>query len=72
MAEYVIKMADERGHVLEQLENGGSEGEVRERYAQRGFYVYSVKPKGLLSTELRRPSVARSSRTSSSSSTSSS
>jgi len=55
MAEYVIKMADERGHVLEQLENGGSEGEVRERYAQRGFYVYSVKPKGLLSTELRLP-----------------
>ena len=55
MAEYVIKMADERGHVLEQLENAGSESEVRERYAQQGFHVYSVKPKGLLSAELRLP-----------------
>lgn len=55
MAEYVIKMADERGHVLEQLENGGSEGEVRERFSQQGFYVYSVRPKGFLSAELRLP-----------------
>ncbi len=55
MAEYVIKMADERGHVLEQLENGGSEGEVRDRYSQQGFLVYSVKPKGLFSSEIRLP-----------------
>lgn len=55
MAEYVIKMADERGHVLEQLENGGSEGEVRDRYSQQGFLVYSVKPKGLFSSEVRLP-----------------
>jgi type IV pilus assembly protein PilC len=55
MAEYVIKMADERGHVLEQLENGGSEGEVRERYAQQGYLIYSVKPKGLFSSEVRLP-----------------
>ena len=48
MSEFVIKMADERGHVLEQVENAASEGEARERYARRGFLVYSVKPRGLL------------------------
>src|SRR5271165_5432705 len=55
MAEYMIRMADERGHVLEQVELGNSEGEVRERFAQQGFLVYWVKPKGLLSAELRLP-----------------
>jgi type IV pilus assembly protein PilC len=55
MAEYVVRMADERGHMLEQLENGGSEGEVRDRFAQQGFLVYSVKPKGAFAAELRLP-----------------
>src|SRR6516225_10140847 len=55
MAEYTIRMADERGHVREQVELGNSEGEVRERFAQQGFLVYWVKPKGLLSVELRLP-----------------
>ncbi len=55
MAEYTIRMADERGHVLEQVELGNSEVEVRERFAQQGFLIYSVKPKGLLSSEVRLP-----------------
>ncbi len=55
MAEYTIKMADERGHMLEQMEHGTSEVEVRDRFAQQGFLVYSVKPKGLLTSELRLP-----------------
>ena len=55
MAEYMIRMADERGHVLEQVELGNSEGEVRERYAQQGFLVYWVKPKGMLSSDIRLP-----------------
>ena len=55
MAEYVIRMADERGHMLEQLEHGTSGAEIRDRFAQQGFLVYSVKPKGLLSAELRLP-----------------
>jgi len=55
MAEYVIKMADERGHMLEQLEHGVSEVEIRDRYAQQGFLVYSVKSKGGLSGDLRLP-----------------
>jgi type IV pilus assembly protein PilC len=49
MAEYVVKMADERGRTLQQVEHGYSEAEVRERYSQQGFLVYSVKPRGLLS-----------------------
>lgn len=49
MAEYLIKVADERGHVREQSEHGISVSEVRDRFAQQGFLVYSVKPKGLLS-----------------------
>jgi type IV pilus assembly protein PilC len=49
MAEYLIKMADERGHVLQQVENGVSEQEIRDRFAQQGFMVYSVKSRrGLL------------------------
>jgi len=55
MAEYTIKMADERGHVLEQVENGASEAEIRDRFSQQGYFVYSVKTKGLLSTELNLP-----------------
>lgn len=49
MAEFLIRAADERGHVLEQVENGFSAAEVRDRFAQQGFLVYSVKPKGLIS-----------------------
>ncbi len=72
MAEYTIKMADERGRVLEQTENGASEAELRDRFSQQGFYVYSIKARG---RSFRRSSAcrgaARSSRNSSSSSISS-
>src|SRR5215472_10607134 len=43
MAEFLIKMADERGHVLEQIEDGVSEKDVRERVIQKGYLVYSVR-----------------------------
>jgi len=49
MAEFLIKIADERGRLVEQVENGYSEAEVRERFAQQGFLVYWVKPRGVLS-----------------------
>ena len=48
MAEFLVKIADERGHVMEQVENGYSVGEVRDRFTQQGLLVYSVRPKGLL------------------------
>ena len=53
MAEFLIKMADERGHMLEQVESGVSEHDIRERLAQQGFLVYSVKGRqGVLSLGL--------------------
>jgi type IV pilus assembly protein PilC len=56
MAEFVIKVADERGHQHEQVEQGYSEAEVRERFAAQGYLVYWVKPQGFLSggVSLRR------------------
>ncbi|MBO0912053.1 MAG: type II secretion system F family protein [Acidobacteria bacterium] len=48
MAEFLIKVADERGRLLEQVESGISEAEVRDRFVQQGFLVYWVKPKGIL------------------------
>src|SRR5690242_2516188 len=48
MAEFLVKVADERGNMLQQLENGYSEAEVRERFTQQGFLVYWVKPKTIL------------------------
>jgi type IV pilus assembly protein PilC len=48
MAEFLIKLADERGHVSQQVETARSEAEVRERYSQQGYHVYWVKSRGLL------------------------
>jgi len=47
MAEFLIKAADERGNLLQQIERGYSESDVRDRFVQQGFLVYSVKPRGL-------------------------
>ena len=47
MAEFVIKMADDRGRTMQQVEHGYSEAEVRDRFAQQGYLVYSVKPRGM-------------------------
>jgi type IV pilus assembly protein PilC len=48
MAEYVIKVADERGRQHQNIEHGFSEAEVRERYVQQGYLVYWVRPRGML------------------------
>ncbi len=47
MAEFVIRLADERGHVQEQVQSAATADELRARFAQAGYYVYSVKPRGL-------------------------
>src|SRR5438445_6450716 len=54
MAEFLVKAADERGHLTEQLEHGYSEDEVRERISQQGYLVYWVKPRGMFSAGKRR------------------
>src|SRR5579863_1811746 len=48
MAEFVIKIADDRGRVQQHIEQGISEAEVRDRFSQQGYLVYWVKPQGLL------------------------
>jgi len=50
MAEFLIKVADERGRLVQQVESGYSEAEVRDRFVQQGFLVYWVKPRGMLSS----------------------
>jgi type IV pilus assembly protein PilC len=46
MAEFVIKLADERGKVQEQTQTAASAEELRSRFVQAGYHVFSVKAKG--------------------------
>src|ERR1700733_13886872 len=47
MAEFVIRLADERGHVQEQIQSAATADELRTRFSQAGYFVYTVKPRGL-------------------------
>lgn len=56
MSEYLVKVADERGHVSQQVENARSEAELRDRFSQQGYLVYDVKPRGIFTGgEVRLP-----------------
>lgn len=50
MAEFVVKLADERGRVSEQVQAASSAEELRLRFSQAGYLVYSVKPHGFRSS----------------------
>ena len=54
MAEFVVKVADDRGRVQQHVEQGISENEVRDRFSAQGYLVYWVKPQGLMAGGLRR------------------
>ena len=43
-----MRLADERGRVQEQTHAAATPDELRARFTQSGYYVYSVKAKGLL------------------------
>ncbi len=45
MAEFAVKYSDPRGEVHQQVAEAATEGELRERYAQQGFLIYSLKPR---------------------------
>jgi type IV pilus assembly protein PilC len=45
MAEYVLKYADSRGQIHQQVTLAVSEKEVRDRFSQQGFLIYSIKPR---------------------------
>jgi type IV pilus assembly protein PilC len=54
MAEFVIRLADERGHVQEQVQSAATADELRQRFSQAGYYVYSVKPRSALGGGARK------------------
>ena len=43
MAEFVCKVGDPSGRILQYVETAQSEGEARQKLAERGFYVFSVR-----------------------------
>jgi type IV pilus assembly protein PilC len=46
MAEFVLKYADSRGEIHRQVVQGASERELRNRFTEQGYLVYSVRPHG--------------------------
>ncbi|HEV2299539.1 MAG TPA: type II secretion system F family protein [Candidatus Acidoferrales bacterium] len=44
MAEFVCKVGDATGHVFQQMETAQTEKEARQKLADRGFFVYAVRP----------------------------
>lgn len=47
MAEFLLRYADARGQMHEQVADAASEREARDRLSQQGFLVYSVRAKDL-------------------------
>jgi type IV pilus assembly protein PilC len=45
MAEFVLKYADPRGEMHQQVAEADSEKELRDRYQQQGFLIYSIRPR---------------------------
>lgn len=48
MIEFTVKLADERGRIQEQVHAAATAEELRSRFTQAGYLVYSVKPKSML------------------------
>ncbi len=61
MAEFVLKYADTRGQLHQQVAVADSEQEIRDKYTQQGFLVYSVRLRAGVAA-LARPSLGRSKR----------
>jgi type IV pilus assembly protein PilC len=52
MAEFVCKVADSTGHIAQQVETAKSEAEARQKLAERGLYVFSVRTQGGIFAQL--------------------
>lgn len=48
MTEFTIRLADERGRIQEQIHPAATAEELRSRFTQAGYLVYSVKPRSVL------------------------
>jgi len=46
MAEFVIKLADERGRVQEQVQTAATAEELRARFIHAGYHVFSIRARG--------------------------
>jgi type IV pilus assembly protein PilC len=46
MAEFVIKLADERGRIQEQVQTAATAEELRLRFTHAGYHVFSVRARG--------------------------
>jgi type IV pilus assembly protein PilC len=46
MPEFTLKYADSRGEIHQQVAIAASEREVRDRFVQQGFLIYSIKARG--------------------------
>jgi type IV pilus assembly protein PilC len=54
MAEFVIKLADERGRVQEQVQTAATAEELRARFAHAGYHVFSVRARGGIAMARRK------------------
>jgi len=54
MAQYVLQYADARGQIHRQVAEAASEKELRERFTEQGFLIYSIRPRSEARTLARR------------------
>ena len=54
MNEFVVRLSDERGRIQEQTHSAATAEELRARFTQAGYYVYSVKARGALASAGRK------------------
>jgi type IV pilus assembly protein PilC len=54
MTEFTIKLADDRGRVQEQVHTAATAEELRARFTQAGYLVYSVKAKSMLGKSTKK------------------
>jgi type IV pilus assembly protein PilC len=54
MAEFVVKLADERGRVMEQVQTAATAEELRARFTHAGYHVFSVKSRGGMGVSRRK------------------
>ena len=57
MSDFVVRLADERGRVQEQTHTAATADELRARFTQSGYYVFSVKARGVLGGDGRKKKV---------------
>src|SRR5512143_2290374 len=56
MAEWSLKYADARGEIHQQVAEAESERELRERFTEQGFLIYSIRPRSEGVAQSLRPS----------------